>query len=153
MNKKILVAIALPAGLFIALLVIWYQVLSDKPPRGAGQANASFSGSAASSTTGNADISTIPVKGMVTLLDLGSDSCVPCKMMVPILAKLKKKYKGKAAVVFIDVWKDKKAGKKYGVRAIPTQIFFNKGGREVYRHVGFLDEDAIVRQLKKMVVS
>ncbi len=152
MNKKILVAIALLAGLFMALLVIWYQFLSDKP-HGSGQANASFSGSAASSTTGKDGISSIPVKGMVTLLDLGSDSCVPCKMMVPILAKLKKKYEGKAAVVFIDVWKDRKIGEKYGVRAIPTQIFFDKEGQEVYRHVGFLDEDAIVRQLQKMGAS
>jgi len=152
MNKKVLVTIAILAGLFIAVMVIKSHLLSDKPS-GSGQATASSGGPTVVSVTKDADTRNIPVKGMVTLLDLGSDSCVPCKMMVPIIEKLKKKYEGKAAVVVIDVWKDTETGKKYGVRAIPTQIFFDKGGREIYRHVGFLDEDAIVRQLHKMGVS
>lgn len=152
MNKKILVTIALLAGVFIAVVVIKYNIVSDRPD-GSGKANATFREHPGPSATENTDTSSIPVKGMITLLDLGSDSCVPCKMMAPIIEKLKKKYEGKAAVVFIDVWKDTEAGRKYGVRAIPTQIFFDKGGREIYRHVGFLDEDAIVRQLKKMGVS
>ena len=49
----------------------------------------------------------VPVKGMVTMIDLGAKSCIPCKMMAPILEKLEKDYKGKAAIVFIDVWKDR----------------------------------------------
>ena len=53
----------------------------------------------------------VPVKGMVTMVDLGANSCVPCKMMAPILEKLEKDYDGKAAIVFIDVWKDPSQGK------------------------------------------
>ena len=45
----------------------------------------------------------LPVKGMVTMIDLGAKKCIPCKMMAPILEKMEKVYKGKAAVVFIDV--------------------------------------------------
>jgi thioredoxin 1 len=93
-----------------------------------------------------------PVKGMVTLIDLGADSCVPCKMMAPILKKLEKEYNGRAAIIFIDVWKHKDQARRYGIRAIPTQIFFDKDGKEVYRHVGFMSEKAIVAQLKKMGV-
>ena len=152
MNKKTLVTIAILAGLFIAVLVIKYDVLNDKPS-GSGQVKASSGEPAVVSPTENTETKSVPVKGMVTLLDLGSDSCIPCKMMTPIIEKLKKQYEGKAAVVFIDVWKDTEAGKKYGVRAIPTQIFFDEGGREIYRHVGFLDENAIVRQWQKMGVS
>lgn len=96
---------------------------------------------------------TVPVKGMVTMVDLGADSCIPCKMMVPILEKLERAYRGKAAIVFIDVWKDKEPARRFGVRAIPTQIFFDKGGREVYRHTGFMNEADIVSQLKKMGVG
>ncbi len=95
----------------------------------------------------------VPVKGMVTLVDLGADACIPCRMMSPILEKLEKQYKGKAAVVFIDVWKNKDQAKRFGVRIIPTQIFFDKDGTEVYRHVGFLGESDIVKQLQKMGVS
>ena len=95
----------------------------------------------------------IPVKNMVTMVDLGAHKCIPCKMMAPILEKMEKEYKGRAAIVFIDVWQDRSQAKKYGIRAIPTQIFFDKSGKEVYRHVGFMAEDAIVKQLGKMGVD
>jgi thioredoxin 1 len=95
----------------------------------------------------------VPVKGMVTMIDLGANSCVPCKMMAPILEKLEKEYKGRAAIVVIDVWKDPSQSKKYGIRAIPTQIFYDKEGKEVYRHVGFMSENAIVTQLKNLGVQ
>jgi thioredoxin 1 len=95
----------------------------------------------------------VPVKGMVTMVDLGADSCIPCKMMMPIITKLEKAYRGKAAIVFIDVWKDKEPAKRFGIRAIPTQIFFDKDGKEVYRHTGFMSEADIVSELKKMGVG
>ncbi|HSQ35823.1 MAG TPA: thioredoxin family protein, partial [Candidatus Binatia bacterium] len=69
------------------------------------------------------DFSQLPVKGMVTLIDLGADQCVPCKMMAPILTKLQKDYKDRAAVVVIDVYKNVDQAKRFGIRAIPTQIF------------------------------
>jgi thioredoxin 1 len=94
----------------------------------------------------------IPVKGMVTMVDLGANSCIPCKMMVPIMEKLEKDYKGKAAIIFIDVWKDPGQVKRFGIRAIPTQIFYDREGNEVYRHVGFMSENAIVTQLRNMGV-
>ena len=98
------------------------------------------------------DLEKIPLKGMVTMVDLGAKSCIPCKMMAPILEKLEKAYDGKAAIVFIDVWKHRGQAKRFRIRAIPTQIFFNQQGKEVYRHVGFMSEKAIVKQLKKMGV-
>jgi len=95
----------------------------------------------------------MPVKGMVTMIDLGAKKCIPCKMMASILEKIEKNYKGKAAIIFIDVWKNKDQAKRFGIRAIPTQIFFNKKGKEVYRHLGFMGEKAIIEQLKKMYVT
>ena len=95
----------------------------------------------------------IPVKGMATMVDLGANECIPCKMMVPVMEKVEKKYKGKAAIVFIDVWKNKEPAKRFGIRAIPTQIFFDKEGKEVYRHEGFMGEADIDRIFKKMGVS
>jgi len=96
--------------------------------------------------------SNVPVKGMVTMIDLGADKCVPCKMMAPIMAKLEKAYEGRAAIVFIDVWKHNEQAGRFGIRAIPTQIFYDETGREVYRHVGFMGEKEIVKQLGKMGV-
>jgi thioredoxin 1 len=95
----------------------------------------------------------VPVKGVVTMVDLGATRCIPCKMMAPILERLKKKYAGRAAIVFLDVWEDPAPGRHFEIRAIPTQIFFNKKGEEVYRHIGFMSEEAIVTQLKLMGVN
>jgi thioredoxin 1 len=100
-----------------------------------------------------ADFTQVPVKGMVTMLDLGATECVPCKMMAPIMEKMEKKYQGKAAIIFIDVWKNRDQVSRFGIRAIPTQIFYDADGREVSRHVGFMSEAAIVEQLTKMGVQ
>lgn len=96
---------------------------------------------------------TVPVKGMVTMVDLGAGSCIPCKMMAPILEKLEKSYKGKAEIIFIDLRYDREKAKQFQIRAIPTQIFFDKEGKEVARHEGFMPENAMVDQLKKMGVA
>ncbi|MCI5148839.1 MAG: thioredoxin [Candidatus Electrothrix sp. MAN1_4] len=95
----------------------------------------------------------IPVPGMVTMVDLGAHKCVPCKMMAPILEKLTNEYEDRAAVIFIDVWEDKSQAKKFKISSIPTQIFFDEQGKEVYRHQGFLAEKAIVSQLAQMGVK
>lgn len=72
------------------------------------------------------------------LVDLGADKCIPCKAMAPILAELRREYAGRMDVVFIDVWKDPDAAKPYGINLIPTQIFYDAAGKELWRHEGFL---------------
>ncbi len=95
----------------------------------------------------------IPVPGMVTMVDLGAKSCIPCKMMAPILDKLEKDYAGRAAIIFIDVRENFNAVDQFGIRAIPTQIFYDAQGQEQYRHSGFLDEQSIVAVLQKLGVQ
>ncbi len=106
-------------------------------------------------TTGSfaEDFLNVPTKGKVSMIDLGAKKCIPCKMMAPILVKLEKAYTGKAEIIFIDVWKNKQPAQRFKIRSIPTQIFFNANGEEVYRHVGFLDEKSIVAQMTKMGVA
>ena len=105
---------------------------------------------AETNATASADV---PVKGMVTLVDIGADQCIPCKMMAPILKELEEEYKGRAAIVFIDVWKNKEEGKRFGIRSIPTQIFYDKSGKEIFRHEGFFDKKQIVAVLKEAGVE
>jgi len=97
--------------------------------------------------------SELPVKGMVTMIDIGARKCIPCKMMAPILEELEKEYNGKAAIVFIDVWQNPEEGKKYRIRSIPTQIFYDKEGKENYRHEGFFDKASIVGKLEQLGVK
>ena len=87
------------------------------------------------------------------LLDLGAGKCIPCKMMAPILEELKKEYAGRFDVEFIDVWKDESAGQKFGIAMIPTQIFFNAEGKELFRHTGFFGKEDILAKWKEFGVS
>lgn len=82
--------------------------------------------------------------GLPVLLVLGSEGCAPCKKMKPILNKLKSKYSEKFQVKYIDVQANKAAEAKYGVKAVPTQIFYDSKGREVFRHVGFYSKKEIL---------
>ena len=95
----------------------------------------------------------IPVPGMVTMVDLGAKKCIPCKMMAPILEELRAEYRERAAVIFIDVWENPEAAPRFSVRAIPTQIFYDAQGKEVTRHEGFLDKQAIVSMFTKLGVQ
>jgi thioredoxin 1 len=86
--------------------------------------------------------------GKPTVIDLGARTCIPCKQMAPILESLSNEYRGKASVLFIDVREDQAAAKKFGIQMIPTQIFFNAQGKEVKRHIGFMDKPDIIKELK-----
>lgn len=87
------------------------------------------------------------------MVDLGADNCVPCKMMAPILAELKKEYSHSFSTHFIDVWENPAAGRQFGVRVIPTQIFYNADGRELFRHEGFMSKEDILGQWERLGVN
>ncbi len=92
--------------------------------------------------------STPIVKSLPKLLDLGADKCVPCKMMFPVLDELKAEHVGKLDVEFIDVWKNPTEARKYGVKIIPTQIFYDASGKELFRHEGFFSKEDILAKWK-----
>ncbi len=87
------------------------------------------------------------------LVDLGADKCIPCKMMAPILEELKQTHAGRMDVVFIDVWENPDAAKHYGINVIPTQIFYDAGGKELFRHEGFFGKEDILAKWKELGVS
>ena len=84
------------------------------------------------------------------LVDLGADKCIPCKMMAPILEDLKTTYAAQMQVEFIDVWKNPDAGEQCGIRVIPTQIFFDAQGKELFRHEGFFAKEDILAKWKEL---
>ena len=62
------------------------------------------------------------------IIDFGSDSCIPCQEMAPVLKSANEDYRGKAIIKFVDVWKYTDAAKNFPVQVIPTQVFFNADG-------------------------
>jgi len=95
----------------------------------------------------------VPVKDMVTMVDFGAPYCAPCKAMALFLEKLEKEYKDRVAIVILDVGKAPDVCERYNITELPTQIFYDKQGKEVFRHKGFMKEENIVKQLKKMGVK
>ena len=62
------------------------------------------------------------------IIDFGSDSCIPCQEMAPVLKSANADYQGKAIIKFVDVWKYTDAANNFPVQVIPTQVFFNADG-------------------------
>ena len=87
------------------------------------------------------------------LLDLGSDQCIPCKMMVPILKELKEEYASAFEVEVIDVRKNRAVGEEFGIRVIPTQIFFDASGKEIFRNQGFISKEDILQKWQELGVD
>lgn len=96
---------------------------------------------------------TAPTKSLPLLIDIGAKQCIPCKMMAPILEDLQKNYSDSVKVEFIDVWENRSAAQKYGIRAIPTQIFYNASGKELYRHMGFMSKEQIIGVFRELGIE
>jgi thioredoxin 1 len=84
-------------------------------------------------------------KPLVTFLEIGSETCIPCKMMKPVMKDIQEEYKDKIEVIFHDVSKDQEVAKKYNIRVIPTQVFLDKDGKEFHRHEGFYPKEEVMK--------
>ena len=89
------------------------------------------------------------VKPEITFLELGSTTCVPCKMMESVLESVREKYGDQIEVIFHDVKKEKEMVARYQIRMIPTQVFLDAEGKEIHRHIGFYPEAQIDEFLQK----
>ena len=87
--------------------------------------------------------------GLPTVLDLGSDTCVPCQMMMPIFEELETELEGKANILLLKIADYRNIANEYKVRVVPTQIFFDKEGEQYWRHEGFLSKEDILKKLKE----
>lgn len=88
--------------------------------------------------------------GKPTMVEFGASGCRPCDMMQPILADLRKKYRERLNVVFVQVRQDQILAARYGIRSIPVQAFFDGTGKEVFRHVGFYPQEQVEKVLEKL---
>lgn len=92
------------------------------------------------------------MSGRPVLADFGRGVCIPCKMMKPILDDLAEEYQGKAEILIIEIDNEPALARRCRIRVIPTQIFYDASGKEVYRHEGFMPREDIVAQLTRMGV-
>ena len=90
--------------------------------------------------------------GKPTLVQFSATGCAPCEMMKPIIEKLKKKYEGTINIVYIPVAENQILASRFHVQAVPVQVFFDKKGKQIHQHMGFMAEADILNQFKKMGV-
>jgi thioredoxin 1 len=130
MNRRLRIAILLLVALAVAAVLLWGRGGEPSPRAEAAKPAA-----------------------LPRLVDLGSTTCIPCKKMAPILAELAAEQAGRLEVLVIDIREDQEAAAKYGIRLIPTQVFFDAAGKEVWRHEGFIDKAAILARWAELGVT
>jgi thioredoxin 1 len=91
--------------------------------------------------------------GKPVLVDFGSNSCIPCRQLRPILQEIRKEQEGKLEVLVIDVYKHQNLSSEYRIQVIPTLVFFDSKGKEMFRHQGFKPKTALMEELKKIGIS
>ncbi len=142
-----------PAKIFILLAVAAAVVaaiaLKQNKPPATGDATAQAGVAAPNQATP----ATAVTAKLPRLVDLGAGKCIPCKMMKPILDELKHDYASQFKTEFIDVWENPDGGKKYGIEMIPTQVFYDSEGKELFRHVGFFGKEDILAKWKELGVD
>jgi thioredoxin 1 len=149
MNPKVL-----KAGILVIVVaaVGAIMVLREQPPCGCTMpplpSNSEVTGNAVSESNDPVAAQKLP-----RMIDLGRGTCIPCKAMAPILKEAKEEYKGRADIEFIDVGENPDQAQKYQIRLIPTQVFFDAEGKEVWRHEGFLSKEDIAKKLAEMGVK
>jgi len=88
-------------------------------------------------------------KYKITFIELGSVNCIPCRQMQPIMKEIAAEYPDQVLVVFYDVWKNPAPGEYYKIQLIPTQVFIDERGNELFRHVGVFPKEEILKFLKE----
>ena len=84
------------------------------------------------------------------LVDFWAEWCGPCRMIGPIVEEIGEEYTGKALVVKVDVDNNPGISGKYGIRNIPTILFF-KNGEIADKQVGAVPKSALVNKLNALL--
>jgi thioredoxin 1 len=85
-----------------------------------------------------------------TLVDFYAEWCGPCKMLSPIIEKVKEQLGEEATILKVDVDKNPEAAQKFGIRGVPTLILFKEGNIE-WRRSGVIMEQDLVNKVKEFV--
>jgi thioredoxin 1 len=87
--------------------------------------------------------------GKPVIVDLWAEWCGPCRILTPIVEEMAKDYEGRAVIGKLNVDDNPEVTAKYGVRNIPTLLFF-KGGEVADKQVGAVPKSALVGKLEKL---
>jgi len=90
------------------------------------------------------------IKDSVCLVDFYANWCGPCKMLAPFIEEVAEEYENKIKVCKVDVDSVNALAYRYGIRSIPTLLYFKKGNL-IETSIGFQSKDAIVNNIEKLL--
>jgi thioredoxin 1 len=137
MNKQKLIRIIIPVCIVLVIAGIWLVKNANNGPDGDGILPEGKSGTGLISPnndtdfvleTESVDLDVLKAYGLPLIIDFGSDSCIPCKEMAPVLKTMNAEMQGKAIIKFVDVWKYTDAADGFPIQVIPTQVIINADG-------------------------
>jgi thioredoxin 1 len=88
--------------------------------------------------------------GKPAMVDFWAVWCGPCRMVGPVVEEIASEYEGKAIVGKVDVDTNQEVAAKYGIRNIPTILFF-KNGEVVDKVVGVVPKEQLVEKLNAIL--
>lgn len=86
----------------------------------------------------------------VVVIDLWAEWCGPCRSMIPVVDKMAEEFQGKALVAKVNVDEEQEISQEFGVRSIPTFLFF-KDGQLSDKHVGTMSESAFRNKINELL--
>lgn len=84
------------------------------------------------------------------LVDFWAEWCGPCRQIAPLVEELSKEYEGKALVGKVDVDANSEITVQFGIRNIPTILFF-KGGQLVDKQVGYAPKATLAAKIDALM--
>ncbi len=96
------------------------------------------------------EIAAYRAKGLPMVLDFGKGWCKPCKAMAPDLEALHAELAGKVLVRFNDLEKENPLAEQHRIRIMPTQVYLDGQGKEVYRHEGYASKADMLAKIREL---
>jgi thioredoxin 1 len=91
--------------------------------------------------------------GVPVIVKLGSDNCIPCRAMNPVIKGLAEEQDGKAVFMALDVYENRELARQAEVRVIPTILFYDKHGKPKGKSEGGMSKEQLLKAIKEMELN
>ncbi len=95
------------------------------------------------------DSEVLKASGLV-LVDFWAEWCAPCRMVAPVLEDLAAEYEARLKIVKLNVDENRETAGRYGIRSIPTLLFFH-GGKQVDQLIGALPKSTLKSKIESLL--